>query len=392
MFCRPPKRKLLYLCKEEEVNPDCSSVLLFCKCFDVDKQKLTWLGALVMPKTATLEATAKKVIQGQPATPHAWTLLEEWAPKRGRVDKLKLADTRTLQECGFQTGDILVFQKNYTAEKDATFAANYLTHLAERKTQTERLAIGLPVPRLADAYRPVVLQRPSSACLRSAFGSTEFADVVFTCGESKLFAHKIILSQLEYFKRMFGGGFAETKQQQQQQQSHVATEIPVEEGVLQDMRKLLSFHYGHSVTLPPRVPSSVAQLCEFVLLGDRYLCDDLRKEGVAELHRHVSIDTCLDVLMLADKLDDKSLKQTCMDLIATNPAEVAQQPEFKHICQQIPDLVSEMFQQHKSAAAAGRHRFRRSRSRSPHTKRRASRSRSRSNSPTSSSSSSPSPA
>ena len=165
--------------------------------------------------------------------------------------------------------------------------------------------------------------------LGNLLNTPEFSDVVFLVENSKIFAHKNILSvRSEYFRSIFRSTMIES----------TSGEIKISEFSYKSVYELLRYLYTGELNVGPEIALEVMKLSERYLLNrPKILCEMIVMEAI-------DFENACDLLMEADRYGCEKLKKFCIEFVVKNDKEVVNTETFlslpKEIMVQIMKAIS----------------------------------------------------
>jgi speckle-type POZ protein len=159
------------------------------------------------------------------------------------------------------------------------------------------------------------------------YDNEAYSDVVLSVGQSRIHAHKLVLSaHSNYFATMFNSDFRESKQE-------VVT-IQDDESHFKQMIKI--FYTNDTSEL------NFDMAMHLIVLANKYLVDDLILTCQKIILENMTVDNCLDVLLVADSIASKQFRNRCASYISTNIKSVIATPRWETLKAQRPDLFIEV--------------------------------------------------
>jgi len=141
--------------------------------------------------------------------------------------------------------------------------------------------------------------------------------VTFVLGDTKLYAHKDILTaRSSYFQILFDSGMKESQ----------TNEIPIEEAEPKHFQELLDFIYSG---LPPKDLPTIAQ--SLLPLADRYGMLILKNMCITAIISTLSLKNVIAALLLADTHSCPDLKKNCLALMRGNINTLKTAEDFKEL-------------------------------------------------------------
>ena len=151
----------------------------------------------------------------------------------------------------------------------------------------------------------------------------EFADVTLNVNGRELKAHKCMLAiRSPVFHRMFSTDMLESK-----------TNIVNIDDISQDVFvQLLKYIYTGTADV-----SKYAT--ELFLAAEKYLIDDLKEECKEIINNHISIDNCIKILVLADRVKDSLIQTKAIEFINRNKDKI----DVDDLFEQHPHLIFKLY-------------------------------------------------
>ncbi|XP_064455303.1 speckle-type POZ protein-like [Ornithodoros turicata] len=165
--------------------------------------------------------------------------------------------------------------------------------------------------------------------LRQLKISNESSDVVLVAhGGKKIHAHKLVLAmRSSVFRAMFANDMKEKRE----------SEVTLEDTDAALVEEMLTFMYTDSA---PNIKSMATDL---ILMADKYDLGRLRLLCERELSSNFSVDTVVDVLRLADKLNLTYLRNAAVMYINLHSSYVRKTNGWKAMVQEEPRLLERIF-------------------------------------------------
>ncbi|XP_064455419.1 speckle-type POZ protein-like [Ornithodoros turicata] len=165
--------------------------------------------------------------------------------------------------------------------------------------------------------------------LRQLKISNESSDVVLVAhGGKKIHAHKLVLAmRSSVFRAMFANDMKEKRE----------SEVTLEDTDAALVEEMLTFMYTDSA---PNIKSMATDL---ILMADKYDLGRLRLLCERELSSNFSVDTVVDVLRLADKLNLTYLPNAAVMYINLHSSDVRKTNGWKAMVQEEPRLLERIF-------------------------------------------------
>lgn len=146
----------------------------------------------------------------------------------------------------------------------------------------------------------------------------EYADVTFVIGNTKILAHKMILSaRSSYFKSLFGGGFAEAKQ------TEIKLNVPVNA-----FKAILKYIYTGRMLLSA---FEWDELIEIHDLANQYEFDSLKKIISEYLTANLTLGNCIEIMNAAQEHVIDDLQSACLMFMDANSNELLGHDSFKEL-------------------------------------------------------------
>jgi hypothetical protein len=159
------------------------------------------------------------------------------------------------------------------------------------------------------------------------YDNKDFSDVILAVGESKIYAHKLVLSaRSEYFAAMFRSDFIESKDK--------VVEIEEDEELFKQM---IQIFYNNDVS---KVDFEVA--LELIVLARKYLVEELVKSCEKIIIKNKTVENCLEILSVADSIQSKPFKDRAIGFISANIKSISKTPEWENLKTEKPDLLIEI--------------------------------------------------
>ncbi len=159
------------------------------------------------------------------------------------------------------------------------------------------------------------------------YNNEDFSDVILAVGESKIHAHKLVLSaRSEYFAAMFGPDFNESKKK--------FIEIKDDEELFKQM---IEIFYTNDVS---EVDFKVA--VELIVLARKYLVEELVKSCEEIIIKNMALENCLEILLVADSVQSKPFKDRVIGFVCANIKAVMKTLGWKNFKTEKPDLALEV--------------------------------------------------
>ncbi|RHY19516.1 hypothetical protein DYB25_005619 [Aphanomyces astaci] len=171
-------------------------------------------------------------------------------------------------------------------------------------------------------------------CLDFFFMSGLNCDVVLKVGpnEDELRAHKCVLTtRCEVFRCMFP---AEAKAGMKESEDGT---VLIRDHSPDMVAKLLEFIYTNRVHDLAKL--TTAQLIDLLSLGDQYLMRPLRDLCEIQAKELVNNESCVKLLNAAEKFNAGFLKETCVNHIVDNMAQLIDEDGFRLEIEQCPSLA-----------------------------------------------------
>jgi speckle-type POZ protein len=131
----------------------------------------------------------------------------------------------------------------------------------------------------------------------------------------------------KYFAQMFGPDFKELFE---------AAEIEVREDE-RVFRKMIEICYTNDVS-----EVDFDEALELIVLASKYLVEELVKSCEKIILRNMTVANCLDILLVADFVQLKPLKDRCIAFILANIKSVLKTPGWDNLKTENLDLVIEV--------------------------------------------------
>jgi len=163
--------------------------------------------------------------------------------------------------------------------------------------------------------------------LDNLFKSGDFSDVSLCVGEHKIAAHKNILAARSVvFRAMFENECLEAK----------SGTVHIKDMDFETIEEMLKYIY--TGRLPILTMDNASGI---FAAADKYCLEDLKQSCEVYLESSLSVDNCVNVLMLADLHSAHSLKHHSMAFIRSNPAVIGS-AQWKGMIEWKPELATEM--------------------------------------------------
>jgi speckle-type POZ protein len=167
-------------------------------------------------------------------------------------------------------------------------------------------ASGIPQPVGINCTHQLTTQ------LEELFDDMSFSDVIFKVGGSEFPAHKIILAaRSEVFKAMFQHATKEKS----------TNHVEIDDTEPEIFKELLRFIYSGRLTSATMEKMAVGLL----VVADKYLLTELKAACVRHLIRFMSIENCLELLLLSEcnyHHPAYGLREEAINFFRLHPAEV----------------------------------------------------------------------
>ena len=160
--------------------------------------------------------------------------------------------------------------------------------------------------------------------LSSFLQSGELCDLEIECGEKSIKCHRVILASVSgYFKAMFTGDLAESKQS-------VVKIQDIDENV---MEKLIRYAYSGKISLTVDNVQSVLYASSVLLIENiAVACSKFMKE-------HLTSENCIQVLSFAMLHNREQLIKFAQDFIIENITEVSETADFKTVSFSVLEVI-----------------------------------------------------
>ncbi len=159
------------------------------------------------------------------------------------------------------------------------------------------------------------------------YNNKDFSDVILAVGESKIQAHKLILSaRSEYFAGMFGSDFKESKEK--------VVEIEEDEDLFKQMVEIF---YTNDVS---KVAFEMA--LELIVLARKYLVEELVKSCEEIIIKDMTLGNCLKILSVADSVQSNPFKDRTIGFISANIKAAMKTPGWENLMAEKPNLALEV--------------------------------------------------
>ncbi|XP_064487949.1 speckle-type POZ protein-like [Ornithodoros turicata] len=165
--------------------------------------------------------------------------------------------------------------------------------------------------------------------LRQLKISSVSSDVVLVSyGGKKIHAHRLVLAMRSpVFRAMFANDMKEKRE----------SEVNLQDTDAALVEEMLAFMYTDSA---PNIKSMAADL---ILMADKYDLERLKSMCERELLSNFSVDTVLDVLRLADKLNLTDLADAAVRYINWNSSAVRKTDSWKAMVREEPQLLERIY-------------------------------------------------
>lgn len=214
-------------------------------------------------------------------------------------------------------------------------------NLISRDDLFSRGSIFLPAGRLAICcdivlYRdpnppPSLPMKPIIKDFKKLLFSSEFSDVSLVVGEKEIQAHRNILSaRSPVFSRMLNSEMMESS----------SREILIDDITEEALREMLSFVYTGQV---PNIQVLAHQL---YYAADKYQIDELIVICEDSLIRNLSVNSCVETLILSDRHDAVNLKMSVLEYIINNIEEVMETKAWAELAKSNSIMVNEVLRHH----------------------------------------------
>eukprot|EP01117_Protostelium_nocturnum_P016633 TRINITY_DN6632_c0_g1_i1.p1 TRINITY_DN6632_c0_g1~~TRINITY_DN6632_c0_g1_i1.p1 ORF type:complete len:601 (-),score=154.37 TRINITY_DN6632_c0_g1_i1:89-1891(-) len=175
---------------------------------------------------------------------------------------------------------------------------------------------------------PVVIPDSSfQKDMRGAVNNPNYSDVILIVEDQKIFCHRVILSQHQYFKTMLGAGSTKMKE------SSLA-EIKIEEVSYDAFLALL--HYCYTWDIADLNPDSVIELFQ---CADLFLLEGLRHTCESYICKFISKDSACELFVLAETYKSLFLKEACFDFIVDHYEKLSKTKEFSEMKDELKDEI-----------------------------------------------------
>jgi speckle-type POZ protein len=159
------------------------------------------------------------------------------------------------------------------------------------------------------------------------YNNKDFSDVILAVGESKIHAHKLVLSaRSKYFATMFGSDFKESKDK--------VVEIEDDEELF---KKMIEIFYTNDVS---KLVIDVA--LELIVLARKYLVEELVKSCEEIIIKNMTLENCFEILLVADSIQSNPFKERAIGFISANIKSIVKAPGWKSLLVEKPDLAHEI--------------------------------------------------
>ncbi len=159
------------------------------------------------------------------------------------------------------------------------------------------------------------------------YDNKDFSDVILAVRESKIHAHKLVLSaRSEYFAGMFGSDFKESKEK--------VVEIEEDEDLFKEM---IEIFYTNDVS---KVDFEVA--LELIVLARKYLVEELVKSCEEIIIKDMTLENCLEILLVADSVQSNPFKDRTIGFISANIKAAMKTPGWENLMAEKPNLALEV--------------------------------------------------
>jgi hypothetical protein len=162
------------------------------------------------------------------------------------------------------------------------------------------------------------------------YDNKDFSDVILAVGESKIHAHKLVLSaRSEYFAAMFRSDFKESKD----------AEIKIEDDE-ELFKQIIEIFYTNDVST---VDFEVA--LELIVLARKYLVEELVKSCEEIIIKNMTVENCFEILSVADSIQSKPFKDRAIGYISANIKAVMKTAGWNTLKADKPNLAIEVYNQ-----------------------------------------------
>lgn len=152
--------------------------------------------------------------------------------------------------------------------------------------------------------------------------SEEHCDVMIVIGDTKIPAHKTILSfRSGYFEQLFNGTFMEKTQ------AEIALNVPLEA-----FKVVLKYIYTGLASLDNLAVEQIVEIC---WLAEQYDFQSLKKAISSHLARILSLENCVVIMHAALLYSLEELRIKAMDFVDENCLELLTHLSFNHMSQDL---------------------------------------------------------
>jgi hypothetical protein len=160
------------------------------------------------------------------------------------------------------------------------------------------------------------------------YNSKDFSDIILAVGESKINAHKLVLAaRSEYFAALFGPDFKESKEKV----------VEIEEDDEELFKEMIQIFYTNDVS-----EVDVDKAMELIVLARKYLVEELVKSCEEIIIKNMTVENCLEILLVADYIQSKLFKDRAIGFISANIKSVMKAPGWEALKADKPNLVIEV--------------------------------------------------
>jgi speckle-type POZ protein len=136
----------------------------------------------------------------------------------------------------------------------------------------------------------------------------------------------VLAARSEYFAAMFGPDFKESKEK--------IIEIKEDEELFKQM---IEIFYTNNVS---EVDFDVA--LELIVLARKYLVEELDKSCEEIIIKNMTVENCLEILLVTDSIQSKLFKDRAIGFISANIKSVMKAPGWEALKANKPNLVIEV--------------------------------------------------
>ncbi|XP_064485398.1 speckle-type POZ protein B-like [Ornithodoros turicata] len=191
-----------------------------------------------------------------------------------------------------------------------------------------RLRVEVTILESSSSPAAFILNAPQGSSLKDdfvqAWGDREFADLIIIAGEKRFHVHKVVLAtRSPVFRAMLKNDMQES----------IQNEVVLKDVYPDVVQEMLRFIYTDA---SPNISTMAADLYQ---LADKYDLKGLKLLCESELASSLSVDTVVDVLRLADKLQCDTLKKLAVLYINAHATDVGMTDGWKRMVKEEVRLV-----------------------------------------------------